>query len=178
MKRLPSRLPKSFWACAGFLVIGLICGVILTAATYHTNWISVGGDFFFWASIITTIFSVVLGGYSLSQYLSVEYERRKGDAQVKIWMENANGIHQGLRTISINCIDTQDPDFPKYSTVRDVGMAIYALAESAKTLYQSLYEERCVTEDQYAAQQKEIGEAMHRQRLKKIGEEEVTMPLT
>ncbi|MFA5312218.1 MAG: hypothetical protein WC375_02730 [Methanomassiliicoccales archaeon] len=156
---------------ACLFVLGTVIGIFSTLSFLRTEWTNFSPDFFFWTSIVTTILSLLLLCFSIWQHLAAETGRVKGDAQVKIWMEAANGISRGLQSIAINGMPTNDPNFPKYSSVRDMGMAVYAFSDSAKALYQSLYEERCVTETEYSRQQKEIGDALHAQRLNKIKEE-------
>jgi signal transduction histidine kinase len=147
-----------------YLSMGIILGVLSAFSFLRTNWESFKPDFFFWISIFSTVASIVLLFFSIWQYLVGKSEKEKNSAQIKIWMEGANGLHQSLRTIGISAI-SQSGMTSKYSSVNDVGLAIYGVADNAKALYQSLYEERCVTEAEYTKQQTEIGDAMHQQRL-------------
>jgi len=48
----------------------------------------------------------------------------------------------------------------KFSTPRDVANAIWGIQSSAFALYQSLYEERCITEEEYIERQKKIFERL------------------
>jgi high-affinity Fe2+/Pb2+ permease len=148
------------------LAVGLSLGILATLSLLRTVWETFKPDFFFWSSIIMTVISLILVGFSIWQYLSVQSEKKKGDAQVKIWMQSAQGLDTALRTISVNTMNHASTR--QYSSVNDVGMAIFALAENAQALYQSLYEERCVTEEEYTTQQREIGNAMHKKRLNDI----------
>lgn len=43
-----------------------------------------------------------------------------------------------------------------YSTIQDMASAIWALETSAFSLYQSLYEERTLTDEEYKERQKKI----------------------
>lgn len=155
-----------------FLILGLLVGITGTLSFLRTDWETYEVDFFFWASIVSTIFAFLSIIYSVWQYRKVESEKQKGDAQVKIWMQDANGIYQGLQTLAVNCLNTTTPAIGtnKFSSITDVGVALYSFASSAKALYQSLYEERCVTEDIYRKRQNDIGEAMHKQTLKSLEE--------
>ena len=150
-----------------FFGVGVLTGICLIIS-FHVQWTEMHADFYFWASLIMTLISVLLAGLTIWQYRAAEVERKKGDAQVKIWMQDANGLYEGLRTISVNCFSVLPAPAFRYSSVQDAGMAIYSLANSAQALYQSLYEERCVTEEQYRTQQRELGEVRHAQQLQKI----------
>ena len=153
------------------MFVGAVAGIVSTLSFLRTEWSTFQPDFFFWTSIIMTLSSIGLTGFSIWQYLSVQAERKKGDAQVKIWMQDASGLDNALRTLAVNSMDTITTS--KYSSVNDIGMAIFALASSAKALYQSLYEERCVTEEEYTKQQREIGLAMHSSRLKELSKDPI-----
>lgn len=100
----------------------------------------------FWWSVISTVLSVVFLGVSIWQIVDGRKQKERSNAQVKIWMQDANGIVQGLaRMIQIN-----------YSTTEDIKNSIYTLHASAFALYQSLFEERAVTEEEFREQQKQI----------------------
>jgi hypothetical protein len=150
-----------------YFVGGSLIGLLSALSFMRTQWENFSPDFFLWTSVITTIFSVILLGFSIWQYLSGKSEKEKSDAQVKIWMEEANGIYKGLGAIYVNSLHSGRGD-NTYSSVNDVGMAVYAVAENTKALYQSLYEQRCVTETEYRKQQSEIGQVMHEQRLSQL----------
>lgn len=105
-------------------------------------------EFLFWWSVISTALSVIFLGVSIWQIVDGRKQKERSNAQVKIWMQDANGITQGLSRI----IQT------KHSTVEDVCAAIWALHSSSFALYQSLFEERAVTEDEFKEQQKRIAE--------------------
>ncbi len=110
-------------------------------------------DFLFWWSVISTALSVIFLGVSIWQIVDGRKQKERSNAQVKIWMQDANGIVQGLsRIIQI-----------KYSTVEDIKNSAYVLHASAFALYQSLFEERAVTEDEYKQQQKEFMEQLKKQ---------------
>jgi hypothetical protein len=114
-------------------------------------------SFLFWWSVIstiiaiaTTIGSVWLLCISIKQATQAESEKNRKKDQVKIWMQHAEGISKGMRRI-VNCnLDS------RYSSVKDVANSIFALEASAFALRQSLYEERCVTEQEYKQQQKKL----------------------
>jgi len=109
-------------------------------------------EFIFWWSVVSTILSVILLGVSIWQIVEGRKQKERSNAQVKIWMQNANGISLGLRRIIQDNIDK------RYSKVNDVCNAIWALEASAFSLYQSLYEERAVTEKEFKEKQKRLEE--------------------
>lgn len=157
-----------------YISTGAVLGVLSGLSFLRTHWESFRPDFFFWMSIVTTILSTVLLLFSVWQHLVGKSEKEKNSAQVKIWMEEASGIHKSLTTIGIHSI-LQGGMPSKYSSVNDVGLAVYGVADNARALYQSLYEERCVTEIEYRKQQSEIGEAMHRQRLAQLNGQQIAL---
>ncbi len=114
-------------------------------------------DFIFWWSVVSTILSVIFLGVSIWQIVDGRKQKERSNAQVKIWMHDANGISQGLIRI------IQDNLSTRYSSTNDVCNAIWALQSSAFALYQSLYEERAVTEEEYRQQQKELSEQLKKQ---------------
>lgn len=73
-------------------------------------------------------------------------------------MQDANGVHWGLQRI------VQDNLDKRYSSTNDMANAVWATDSSAFALYQSLYEERCVTEKDYTQEQKEIREQIKGQK--------------
>lgn len=159
-----------------FLSLGAFIGALSALSFLRTEWEGFHPDFFFWVSILTTFSSFIFLIASIWQYLHGKAEKEKSSAQVKIWMEEANGITASLKNIGVNAI--AGTTVAHYTTVNDVGLAVYAASENARALYQSLYEERCVTEIEYRAQQKEIGKAMHEQRLNSIiASQNATIPL-
>ncbi|MEO8581524.1 MAG: hypothetical protein ABI425_02980 [Patescibacteria group bacterium] len=113
-------------------------------------------DFFFWLSVATSTISAVLLFISIWQYFDAQKERDKNKAQVKVWMQDANGLAQALRRIVVDNLEK------RYSSTDDVCNAIWALHASSFSLYQSLYEERCVTEKEYKEQQKQLMEELKR----------------
>lgn len=77
-------------------------------------------------------------------------------------MQDANGISQALTRI------VQDNLSQRYSTTNDVCNAVWAIQGIAAALYQSLYEERCVTEKEYIEQQKRIAALINNQQIEQI----------
>ncbi len=114
-------------------------------------------DFIFWWSVVSTIFSVIFLGVSIWQIVEGRKQKERSNAQVKIWMQDANGLTQALLRI------IQDNLAKRYSSTNDVCNAVWAIHASSFALYQSLYEERAVTEDEYKQQQKEINEQLKKQ---------------
>jgi hypothetical protein len=139
-----------------FTALGLILGVTGALSFLRTSWAGYQIDFFFWWSIISTIFGGIFLVLSIWQYWKSESEKGKNNAQVKVWMQEANGLSQALqRIISDNLAG-------RYSTPNDVCNSIWALQISAFSLYQSLYEERCVTEEEYKTRQRKIGDLLEK----------------
>lgn len=164
-----SKAMARFFVVIGVFVGGLIVGILSTLSFLRTEWVSFHPDFFFWTSIITTLLSIGLLCFSIWQYQQAEIERQKGDAQVKIWMQDAKGLHDGLQKMAVDCMTIVGGIVtPKYSSIEDVGKAIYAFSNMTNALYQSLFEERCVTEEEYRARQKEIADEMHKKQIEKI----------
>jgi hypothetical protein len=116
-------------------------------------------DFLFWWSVITTALSVIFLGVSIWQIVEGRKQKERSNAQVKIWQQDANGVAQALIRI------IQDNLATRYTTTNDVCNAIWAVQASSFALYQSLYEERAVTEEEYKQQQKEFQEQLKRQQV-------------
>jgi len=116
-------------------------------------------DFFFWWSVVSTIISIILLAFSIQQYVEGRKQKERSNAQVKIWMQDANGITQALLRIIKDNIDK------RYSSADDVCNAIWAVHASCFALYQSLYEERAVTEEEYKEQQKEFFDQIKKQQI-------------
>ncbi|HVZ58698.1 MAG TPA: hypothetical protein VG935_03035 [Patescibacteria group bacterium] len=114
-------------------------------------------DFIFWWSVVSTILSVVFLGVSIWQVVDNRKQKERSNAQVKIWMQDANGVTQALARV------IQDNLAGRYSSTNDVCNAIWAIHASSFALYQSLYEERAITEDEYKEQQKEFKEQLKKQ---------------
>ncbi len=107
-------------------------------------------DFFFWWSVVSTVIGIGLLCISIWQTLEAKNAAKRSIAQVKIWMQEANGLQIGLTRI------VQDNLDKRYSTTSDIANAIWTLQSSAFSLYQSLYEERSITEEEYKQQQREL----------------------
>ncbi len=122
-------------------------------------------DFLFWWSIVSTIIGVILLCFSIWQYLAGKNQAEKIKAEVKVWMQDANGISQSLTRI------VQDNLGKRYSSTNDVCNAVWAVQASAAALYQSLYEERCVTEEEYKERQKKIADMIEKNQAKQISEQ-------
>lgn len=110
----------------------------------------VTNNLFFWWSVISTILTIIFLFDSIHQ-------RRKQKAQVKIWMQDATGISQALKRIVV------DNNSGFYSTSKDITNAIWAVESCAFSLYQSLYEERVVTEKEYKIRQKKLAERLDKE---------------
>ena len=100
---------------------------------------------------------LILGFVSMFQYLKAKNSEEKQNAQVKIWMQDANGISTALNRIVV------DNHGNRYSNRTDIACSVWAVQSSAFTLYQSLYEERCVTEKEYKERQKKLADKLDEQ---------------
>jgi uncharacterized protein YoxC len=111
--------------------------------------------------------NILLGGTIISvliafwQFFENRSQKEKLKAQVKVWMQDANGISLGLKRI------VRDNINKKYSSTDDVCNAVWAVESSASALYQSLYEERCVTEEEYKARQKKFADFVEKRTIEK-----------
>jgi hypothetical protein len=83
-------------------------------------------------------------------------------------MQNANGISQSLLKIVRDNLDK------RYSTTNDIANAVWAMQSSAFALNQSLYEERCVTEEEYKQLQDELKQQFKKQREQQLKEQQST----
>ncbi len=119
-------------------------------------------DFFFWWSVISTVIGILLLIVSIWQYFKAKAQENKVQAQVKVWMQDANGIGGALNRIVV------DNASGRYSSANDVCNAVLAVHSCANALYQSLYEERCVTEEEYRARQKRLADAIDKQQMQQL----------
>lgn len=94
-------------------------------------------------STVSLIINVILIVISVGLAVDAWKERERRNCQVKIWMEQANGVNQGLQRI------IQDKWNNLYSSINDITNAVHSVHASAFSLYQSLYEERVLTEKEY-----------------------------
>lgn len=145
-----------------FTFIGFIVGVTGAPAFLGTKWNAFQIDFFFWWSIFSTLMGLGFAVVSVWQYLENKNKLEKNKAQVKIWMEGANGIRQALQRIVKDNLDT------RYSTTNDISNAVWSIEATAGSLYQSLFEERCVTEEEYRERQKKISELLNKKQYAEI----------
>ncbi len=105
-------------------------------------------NFLFWWSVISTIIGIFLLCASIWQFLEARNSAARSKAQVKLWMQDANALQQSLTRI------VQDNLDKRYTSTNDMANAIWTIHAPAFALYQSLYEERSITEEEYVAQQK------------------------
>ena len=119
-------------------------------------------NLFFWWSVVSTIIGIALLCFSIWQYKENKNQEGKTKAQIKIWMQEANGLSQALqRVVSDNLTG-------RYSSTNDVCNSIWALQISAFSFYQSLYEERCVTEKEYKERQKKIADVLDNKQIEQL----------
>ena len=119
-------------------------------------------DFLFWWSVVSTILGVLLLCFSIWQYKEGENQKEKIKAQVKVWMQQANGLQQSLNRV------VNDNLNKRYSSTDDVCNTIWAIERSAFSLYQSLYEERCVTEEEYKEHQNQIASVIQTKQIEEL----------
>ncbi|QHO63151.1 hypothetical protein [Candidatus Chazhemtobacterium aquaticus] len=117
-------------------------------------------------TIFTTVFGIISVGINIWQFSAARKDAEHKKSQVKIWQQDANGISTGLRRIVV------DVNNNMYSAVKDVANAVWTLEASAFSLYQSLYEERLVTEEEYKARQKEFEENLKKQQGINVAQDE------
>ena len=103
------------------------------------------------------VINVVLIIVSVGLAVAGWKDRKNNKSQVKIWMEQANGVQQALQNI------IQDKWNGLYSSVTDVTNAVWAVKASAFALYQSLYNERVITEQEYKEHQMKIRERLDKE---------------
>ncbi len=108
-------------------------------------------------SVVTTILSIILAGIAIWQFKEGQKQEDRIKAQVKVWMQDANGISQGMKRI------ISDNLAGRYGSTNDVCNAVWSLEATAFALYQGLYEERCVKEDEYIQRQKKIMDKLDKQ---------------
>lgn len=121
-------------------------------------------DFFFWFSVGSLLVNVLLILVSVWLLAANKKEKERRNSQVKIWMQFSNGITQGLERI----INDKWNDF--YSSVQDVVNSVHSLHASSFALYQSLYEERTITEEEYRKEQSELRKLSRTSEQQKISE--------
>lgn len=107
-------------------------------------------DLITWFSIVSLIINVILIVYSYGLYVASKKEKESRNAQVKIWMQYANGITHGLQRITANFLEDL------WTKKEDITGAVHSLEAVSFSLYQSLYEERVISEEEYKEEQKKI----------------------
>ena len=115
-------------------------------------------SFTFWWSAISTVIGVALLCVTLWQTKATRDEKKRNTSQVKILMQDANGISLAMQRV------IQDNLGGRYTSTNDMANTIFALQSTAFALYQSLYEERCVTEEEFKDQQRKFKEEFEKSR--------------
>lgn len=110
--------------------------------------------FFFWFSVVSVVLNIALLVWGYGQVVSNRKDKEQKNAQVKIWMQSADGVNQALQRI------IQDKWQGLYSSIHDVVNAVHVAHASAFALYQSLYEERAISEEDYKKEQKALRDAI------------------
>lgn len=103
------------------------------------------------------VINVVLIVISVGLAVAAWKDNQNKKSQVKIWMEQANGVQQGLQNI------IEDKWRGLYSGVNDITNAVWVVKASAFALYQSLYDERVITEKEYKEHQMKIRAQLDKQ---------------
>ncbi len=107
-------------------------------------------DFIAWVSIVSLLINVILIVYSYGLHIASNKESESRNAQVKIWMQYANGITHGLQRITSNFLEGL------WSEKDDITGAVHSMEAVSFSLYQSLYEERVITEEEYKEEQMKL----------------------
>lgn len=110
-----------------------------------------------WVDVLSICLNAILIIVSAGLAVAGWKDNQKKNDQVKIWMEQANGIQQSLNRI------VQDKWANNYTEIKDVTSAVWAIQASSFALYQSLYDER-VGEKDYLERQKAIRKDLEKQR--------------
>ncbi len=103
-----------------------------------------------WFSIASLVLNVLLIVLSVALAVNSWKADKRSKSQVKIWMEQANGLNQALLRI------IQNKWAGLYSTVADVTNSVHIAQAASFSLYQSLYDERVVSEENYKARQEKL----------------------
>ena len=124
---------------------------------------TVDRDFYFWFSIVSLGINVILILISVGLFVANRKEKERRNAQVKIWMQSASGISEALRRI------IQDRWNDLYSSLKDVVNSVHTVEAAANSLFQSLYEERTMTEEEYKQEQKRFRDIYNAQQTQQLG---------
>lgn len=103
-----------------------------------------------WWSVVSTLLNVLLFALSACLVVKSWLDSINEKRQVKIWMQYANGLNQALSKV------VSDNLAGRYSTTNDMANAIWSLSSLSFGLYQSLYEERCISEKEFIEQQRKL----------------------
>jgi hypothetical protein len=105
---------------------------------------------FFWWSIISTIFGVISLIFNAAQMVAyikekslILKEKEIHKSQVKVWQHHASGIHMGLFILSLG----------KFSSVEDLREGVKSQQQEAKSLFDSLNEERLFSDEEIKERQ-------------------------
>lgn len=101
-------------------------------------------------SVVSTVIGVILLIVSVGLTVKTWLDSKNKKVQVKIWMQDANGISNALQRVVSDNLEG------RYSSTKDMGNTIWSIQAMAFALYQSLYEERCLSEKEFIAEQKEV----------------------
>lgn len=110
-------------------------------------------DFLTWFSVVSLSINVLLIVFSYGLHVSSKKEKESRNSQVKIWMQSALGVSNGLQRITSNFLEEL------WTNKADIVGAVHSVDASAFSLYQSLYEERTLSEEEYKKEQKILRES-------------------
>lgn len=142
-----------------FLVASVL-SVTGTLSFERTKWTSYQLDIFDWWSIVSTILNVILVCFSIWQYLQAENQKTRTKSQIKIWMQDAKGIVTALKRVQS----------ARHSKTSDACNSISMIESSANAMYQSLYEERVVKEEDYQETEKKKADIVTEQEIQELKE--------
>jgi hypothetical protein len=99
--------------------------------------------FYFWSSVISIFFNIILIIGNVWQLSAGRKEKETHKSQVKIWQHHASGLLHGIISIVLG----------QFSSVKDIQEAAKVSQANAYGLYTSLNEERLFTEEEIKAKQ-------------------------
>lgn len=108
-------------------------------------------------TVLSLVINVLLIIISVALTVIAWKDKKNNKSQVKIWMEQANGIQNALQRV------ISDKWQGNYSTINDITSAIWSVHASAFSLYQSLYDERVTTEKEYKERQAQIKDKIEKE---------------
>ncbi|MDB5204415.1 MAG: hypothetical protein JWP09_443 [Candidatus Taylorbacteria bacterium] len=140
------------------IIITALVSVTLTMSILRTTWTNYQINLSDWWSIVSTIINIILVCFSIWQYLEAENQKKKTKSQVKIWMQDAKGIVAALNKVQ----------GIHHTKISDMCNSISMVEAFANSLYQSLYEERVVKEEDYQETEKKKSDIVTEQEIQQL----------